>query len=134
MPYFPPCSSTSMHDEVIVEHPSAEFRRLQYAMVQSALVSTQVHACADEYKISGAHLTFNLPEEGDVLGDLGFLRRTGIQYHWANNGYSTFDDFLMDLKQSKRNNIRKVRSSANYCCGGHELARNVKDDLMQGRL
>ena len=63
---------------------------------------------ADEYKISGAHLTFNLPEEGDALEDLGFLRRTGIQYHWSNNDYGCFDDFLADLKQSKRNNIRKV--------------------------
>ena len=65
-------------------------------------------AWADEYKISGAHLTFNLPEEGDALEDLGFLRRTGIQYHWSNNDYGCFDDFLADLKQSKRNNIRKV--------------------------
>ncbi len=65
---------------------------------------------ADQYEVSGAHLTFNLEEEGRALGELGFLRRTGIQYHWANNGYDTFDTFLMDLKQSRRNNIRKVRS------------------------
>ena len=42
------------------------------------------------------------------MEDLGFLRRTGIQYHWSNNDYGCFDDFLADLKQSKRNNIRKV--------------------------
>lgn len=65
---------------------------------------------ADDYGVSGAHLTFNLEEEGRALGELGFLRRTGIQYHWSNNGYDTFDSFLMDLKQSKRNNIRKVRA------------------------
>ncbi|BDA46053.1 hypothetical protein COCOBI_08-1450 [Coccomyxa sp. Obi] len=65
----------------------------------------------DEYNISGAHITFNLPEEGDAFSELGFLRRTGIQYHWANNGYDSFDGFLMDLKQSKRNNIRKERRS-----------------------
>ena len=65
-------------------------------------------ATADEYKISGAHLTFNLPEEGDALESLGYLRRTGIQYHWTNNDYGCFDDFLADLKQPKRNNIRKV--------------------------
>lgn len=39
---------------------------------------------------------------------MGYLARTGIQYHWLNRGYSSFDDFLMSLKQSKRNNIRKV--------------------------
>jgi hypothetical protein len=49
-----------------------------------------------------------MPEEGDALGELGYLRRTGIQYHWVNKEYGTFDGFLMDLKQSKRNNIRKV--------------------------
>ncbi len=58
--------------------------------------------------MSGAHLTFNMPEEGDALAELGYLRRTGIQYHWVNKDYGTFDGFLMDLKQSKRNNIRKV--------------------------
>ena len=63
---------------------------------------------ADEYNISGAHITFNLPEEGDAFSSLGFLRRTGIQYHWVNKDYDSFDGFLMDLKQSKRNNIRKV--------------------------
>ena len=77
------------------------------ASKKQAYIQVYAH-CADEYKVSGAHLTFNLPEEGELLGDLGFLRRTGIQYHWANNSYGTFDDFLMDLKQSKRNNIRKV--------------------------
>ena len=78
---------------------------------------------ADEYKISGAHLTFNLPEEGDALEDLGFLRRTGIQYHWSNNDYGCFDDFLADLKQSKRNNIRKVCHChylpVQQCCAGY---------------
>lgn len=31
------------------------------------------------------------------------------RYHWENRGYKTFDDFLSDLKQSKRKSIRQVR-------------------------
>jgi len=57
-------------------------------------------------------MTFNLPDEGEALSELGYLRRTGIQYHWANKEYASFDAFLMDLKQSKRNNIRKVGEHA----------------------
>lgn len=30
------------------------------------------------------------------------------RYHWENKGYSTFEDFLSDLKQSKRKSIRQV--------------------------
>lgn len=66
---------------------------------------------AEDYGISGAHLTFNTADEQAALGEMGYLPRTGIQYHWVNNGYASFDDFLMTLKQSKRNNIRKVRSA-----------------------
>ena len=58
--------------------------------------------------MSSAHLTFNTAEEQAALAQQGYLCRTGIQYHWNNQGYASFDDFLMALKQSKRNNIRKV--------------------------
>jgi predicted N-acyltransferase len=55
------------------------------------------------------HITFSTAEEWAELGARGFQQRRGIQYHWENNGYSTFEDFLADLKQSKRKSIRQVR-------------------------
>ncbi len=58
--------------------------------------------------VSSLHMTFNTEPEWQALGQVGFLKRNGIQYHWQNNGYSTFDDFLMDMKQSKRKNVRQV--------------------------
>ena len=63
---------------------------------------------AEDYGISSAHVTFNGEEEWKSLSDLGFLQRAGIQYHWENPGYSSFDDFLSYLKQSKRKNIKQV--------------------------
>lgn len=68
-------------------------------------------ALADALKLSSLHLTFNSAEEWSLLAPLGFLQRTGIQYHWDNRGYQTFDDFLGDLKQSKRKSIRQERKS-----------------------
>lgn len=32
-----------------------------------------------------------------------------MQYIWKNDGYNSFDDFLLALRQSKRNAIRKER-------------------------
>ena len=66
--------------------------------------------------MSSAHLTFNTAEEQAALAAQGYLRRTGIQYHWLNQGYASFDAFLMTLKQSKRNNIRKVFALPAHAC------------------
>ena len=37
---------------------------------------------SDTLKVSSVHLTFNTAEEWQLLSGLGFLQRTGIQYHW----------------------------------------------------
>ena len=38
-----------------------------------------------------------------------WIRRTGLQFHWHNNNYKTFDDFLNELKSSKRKAIKNER-------------------------
>ncbi|CAM6083857.1 unnamed protein product [Calypogeia fissa] len=63
----------------------------------------------DQMKVSSVHVTFPNQEEWVKMGKLGFLQRMGMQYHWENRNYQSFDDFLMDLKQSKRKNIRQER-------------------------
>lgn len=64
---------------------------------------------ARQFKVSSLHVTFPTEEEWRKMGDLGFLQRVGMQYHWLNGGYETFDDYLMALKQSKRKTIRQER-------------------------
>ena len=63
---------------------------------------------ADQFGVSSLHMTFNTADEANALAQLGYLQRSGIQYHWENRGYTTFEDFLADLRQSKRKNIRQV--------------------------
>ena len=61
---------------------------------------------------SSAHVTF-LPEaDGELLGEMGFLRRTDQQFHWTDEGYETFDGFLAALASRKRKAIRKERETA----------------------
>jgi hypothetical protein len=63
-------------------------------------------------ELSSAHVTF-LPEaEWRALGQRGFLQRTDQQFHWVNEGYASFDDFLAALSSRKRKTIRRERKDA----------------------
>ncbi|KAJ1478349.1 hypothetical protein T484DRAFT_1817857, partial [Baffinella frigidus] len=64
----------------------------------------------DTMGVSSAHVTFPAKREWELMGEQKWVQRTGIQYHWNNQGWQTFDDFLAALKQSKRKNIRSERS------------------------
>lgn len=62
--------------------------------------------------VSSAHLTFLPKSDWTALGANGFLQRTDQQFHWLNDGYTTFDDFLDALASRKRKQIRKERREA----------------------
>jgi hypothetical protein len=61
---------------------------------------------------SSVHATFLSEGDWQALGAQGYLKRTDRQFHWANAGYTTFDDFLADLASRKRKTIRKERREA----------------------
>ena len=63
-------------------------------------------------ELSSAHVTFLTEPEWRLLGARGFLQRTDQQFHWANAGYATFDDFLAALSSRKRKTIRRERKDA----------------------
>ncbi len=62
--------------------------------------------------LSSAHITFLANEELQAAVARGWLRRDGLQFHWLNRGYSSFDDFLARLSSRKRKAIRKERAAA----------------------
>jgi predicted N-acyltransferase len=61
---------------------------------------------------SSLHITFPHEDQWQRLGDFGLLQRTGQQFHWANRGYRSFDDFLASLASRKRKMMRKERAEA----------------------
>lgn len=63
-------------------------------------------------ELSSAHVTFLTQDEWTALGERGFLQRTDQQFHWQNEGYTSFDDFLSRLASRKRKAIRRERKEA----------------------
>ena len=71
-----------------------------------------IEAVTDQHDMSSAHATFVSPDQIPLFEAAGWLIRAGTQFHWANDGYTCFDDFLAALASRKRKAIRKERSSA----------------------
>jgi hypothetical protein len=78
---------------------------------------------------SSLHVTFLTQGEWSRLADLSFLRRTDQQFHWHNEGYKTFGDFLAQLSSRKRKTIRKERAEA--MSGGLSIERVSGADITQ---
>jgi hypothetical protein len=61
---------------------------------------------------SSVHITFMDEAPWQRLGEFGYLKRTDQQFHWSNQGYASFDDFLGALASRKRKSIRREREQA----------------------
>lgn len=64
---------------------------------------------ARENKISSVHVNFCLPDEGEALKQLGYIPRNGLQFHWQNRGYGSFDDYLAAFRSDRRTKIKRER-------------------------
>src|SRR6185503_7382402 len=58
---------------------------------------------------SSLHVLFPLEEEARLMHEHGMLLRHTVQFHWRNEGYRDFDDFLARLSHARRKNIRQER-------------------------
>jgi len=70
------------------------------------------------------HINFPDDEDFAALGEAGFLQRVGQQFHWTNEGYRDFDDYLAALNSRKRKAVKKERREA--------LAGGIEIDLLTG--
>ena len=93
---------------------------------RSALVQGAVQI-ADENRLSSIHITFCTEDEAAAGVEMGLLRRTSQQFHWLNDGYADFDQFLATLSSRKRKNIRKERAQAQDF--GGEIVALSGDDI-----
>jgi uncharacterized protein len=78
-------------------------------------------------QVSSMHITFNTEDEWKMAGEQGWMQQIDLQYHWENEGYSTFDDFLAALKYNKRKGIKAERKS--IASQGLTVRRLFGDDI-----
>jgi predicted N-acyltransferase len=69
---------------------------------------TLIRICK-ESKISSVHVNFCLEDEMEPLKQVGFMPRVGLQFHWQNRGYQSFDDYLNSFRSGRRTKIKKER-------------------------
>jgi predicted N-acyltransferase len=80
-------------------------------VIGTALASGLVALC-EATKASSVHVTFARETEARHLAGHGFLQRTDQQFHWHNQGYGSFDDFLATLNSRHRKAIKRERREA----------------------
>jgi predicted N-acyltransferase len=58
---------------------------------------------------SSLHVLFPTERERQTLESAGLLTRKGCQFHWANSGYQSFEDFLSRFSSEKRKKAKRER-------------------------
>jgi predicted N-acyltransferase len=88
-------------------------RRLLLRDADAAHVATRLldaaRATAEEIDASSLHVLFPTEPERQLLEGAGFLTRKACQFHWANDGYADFDDFLARFSADKRKKAKRER-------------------------
>ena len=59
--------------------------------------------------LSSAHILFPLGEQTQAMVDQGFMLRDSVQFHWHNQNFINFEQFLAALTMKRRKNIRQER-------------------------
>jgi predicted N-acyltransferase len=100
---------------------------LREASAGPALIAG-LQAVTDQNGLSSAHATFITPDQCDLFREAGWLIRQGSQFHWTNDGYATFEDFLAGLSSRHRKDMRKERARAQ---AGLEIVHLTGRDLTE---
>ena len=64
---------------------------------------------AEKLEVSSVHCLFSTSSDNRYFRDFDFVDRTSHQFHWQNDGYQDFHDFLGSLSSKKRKNITRER-------------------------
>ena len=86
--------------------PGENRARVRAALLAGALESARDSGC------SSVHVIFPPEDEADELEAAGLAHRTGMQYHWKNPGYASYDEYLARFDSKRRNQLKRERAEA----------------------
>ena len=83
--------------------PGADYQQVATCLIEAALQLARQQDC------SSLHCLFTTTQDQTVLKQQGLLTRVGCQFHWHNQAFESFDQFLATLNAKRRKNIRRER-------------------------
>lgn len=86
----------------LLVHPERDARVLRHTLIQQAIE----HVGS---RFSGVHFLFTDEADTAAMREAGLSLRMGCQYHWRNQGYRDFEDFLAGFSSKKRKNVKRER-------------------------
>ena len=106
--YFPKLTSAvpftpATGPKLLVSADASNPREFQQQLLASALELVQQEGC------SSLHFLFIPAEEREIYEAAGLLLRHSFQFHWQNQGYDSFEDFLSRLRSKRRKEILRER-------------------------
>jgi predicted N-acyltransferase len=107
----------------LLVRPGADVEQHRAALAEGAVALARRHGA------SSVHVTFAAEEDWALLGAADYLQRTDQQFHFINEGYRDFDDFLGALASRKRKAIKRERRDA--LAGGVEVVHLTGKDLSE---
>ncbi len=103
LPYYPRLLSaipfTPVQGPRLLAHTDADRLRLAQAAIRMAR----------NHDLSSWHVLFPDPQDAAILQQAGLMIRDAVQFHWINRDYPSMTEFLADLRQKHRKNIRQSR-------------------------
>ena len=106
IPYYPKLVSSIPYTPASGQRLLCESGRIDE--LYPILIGT-VKQFAEKQNYSSFHCLFANSDEQDWLENHGMLARHDCQFHWHNQNYANFDEFLAKLNPKKRKNIRQER-------------------------
>ena len=102
--------------------PASGARLLAADEPSRAALLAAMRGLARESRLSSLHVLFPGERDAATLRAAGLLERRGVQFHWSNPGYASFDAFLGELSHDKR---KKIRQERRRVAGSGVLVRRV---------
>lgn len=109
--------------------------RLLGAAAQRAGLLAAARGLLADGELSSLHVLFPATEDRAFLETAGLMPRLDCQFHWRNDGYGSFEEFLAGFTAEKRKKLRRERrrvAEAGIACrtvAGSELDARLLDAI-----
>lgn len=107
------------------KHKDKAGEPIEPAVIKKGLIDALI-AHAEKNDLSSAHFLFCEQDDITILSKHQLMLRFDYQFHWTNNNYQSFDDFLAVLTSKRRKNIKRERRKV--------AEENISIQTIQGEL